>query len=81
MSERDLFIVQDWLNARGYTGESAICHDAALDIARQKAALERKDAALRKSEQALKCMTALDSIARNLRDEALAAIDAALEGE
>ena len=45
----DLASVEDWLNAKGYTGEAGACHAAMSLIRKQEARIAELEAALREA--------------------------------
>jgi hypothetical protein len=49
----DLANVEDWLNAKGYTGEAGACHNAMDKIREQAARIAELEAALNGAEQAM----------------------------
>jgi hypothetical protein len=49
----DLVNVEDWLNAKGYTGEAGACHAAMSLIRKQEKRIAELTAALKNAEQAM----------------------------
>ncbi len=49
----DLVNVEDWLNAKGYTGEAGACHQAMSLIRKQEKRIAELEAALKNAEQAM----------------------------
>jgi hypothetical protein len=81
----DLVNVEDWLNAKGYTGEAGACHQAMSLIRKQEKRIAALEAALREAYEVYAgsdgfiAETAAEGYLQQLISEMVAIIGAALE--